>query len=264
MTIADVPLAAALPRWRHPATILIPLGVAITLAVVGAFGTYVSMTLPLRLLHFVSVALVVGGLAFALSESIRRFWFGGELPFWAMLAVAFVTAPPGAWVVHLALTVWAPWSIPYVTYPELTLQVLAPNLLIGSIAWALLHGPAKTTDVGVAQPTNVTSGQALRAKLPANVRHAAILALSAEDHYVRVRTDRGEALILINLANAIAALGENAGMRIHRSHWVSRQLVEGAAMHGSRHGLRVNDNTVLPVSRSGRKSLNAVWTDYGT
>jgi DNA-binding LytR/AlgR family response regulator len=39
------------------------------------------------------------------------------------------------------------------------------------------------------------------------LRHAAILALSAEDHYVRVRTDRGQALILINLAGAIEALG---------------------------------------------------------
>jgi hypothetical protein len=263
MTTADVTFAAALPRWRYSAAILLPLAVAITLAVVGAFGTYFSMTLPLRLLHFVSVALVIGGLAFALSESTRRFWFGGALPFWAMLAIAFVTAPPGAWVVHLALTLWAPWSLPYVNYPELTLQVLTPNLLIGSIAWALFHGPAKTTDAGAARPTNAASGQALRAKLPINVRHAAILALSAEDHYVRVRTDRGEALILINLAKAIAALGEGAGLRIHRSHWVSRQLVERAAIGGSRHGLRVNDNIVLPVSRSGRKLLNAVWTDCG-
>ena len=91
MTTADVTFAAALPRWRYSAAILLPLAVAITLAVVGAFGTYFSMTPPLRLLHFVSVALVIGGLAFALSESTRRFWFGGALPFWAMLAIAFVT-----------------------------------------------------------------------------------------------------------------------------------------------------------------------------
>jgi hypothetical protein len=63
----------------------------------------------------------------------------------------------------------------------------------------------------------------------------------------------------MNLAAAIAALGEKAGVRVHRSHWVSRQLAEKASTPGLRGGVRVNDDTVLPVSRSGRKLLNEVW-----
>jgi len=259
MNFANILLSAPPPlRWRGAVAVLLPLAVAATLAIVGAFGTYVSMTLPLRLLHFVSVGLAIGGLAFTLSESLRRFCFGGTLPFWAMLAIAFVTAPPGAWIVHQALSVWTPQALPYVTYFELTLQVLTPNLLIGSIVWILLRRSDTPAGAGDAQPAGARCGDTLRAKLPVRLRHAAILALSAEDHYVRVRTDRGEALILINLGVAIAALGENAGVRIHRSHWISRPLAEAALQRGSRQGVCVDDSTVLPVSRAGRKLLHNI------
>ena len=90
-------------------------------------------------------------------------------------------------------------------------------------------------------------------KLPIALRHATIIALSAEDHYVRVRTDRGQALILTKLASAIIALGPGAGVRIHRSHWVAHALA--AAPCRSRHDIRVDADTVLPVSRAGRKLL---------
>jgi DNA-binding LytR/AlgR family response regulator len=139
--------------------------------------------------------------------------------------------------------------------------VLLSNLAIGTLAWTLLRQSRAQSAAGEAQQQPCSNfDQALRAKLPLGIRGAAILALSAEDHYVRVRTDRGEALILMNLAAAIAALGETAGVRVHRSHWVSRKLAEKASMRGCRGGVRVNDDTVLPVSRSGRKLLNEVWT----
>jgi hypothetical protein len=62
----------------------------------------------------------------------------------------------------------------------------------------------------------------------------------------------------MNLAVAIAALGEKAGVRIHRSHWISRTLAEAASTRGSRQGVFVDNNTVLPVSRAGRKLLNNI------
>jgi DNA-binding LytR/AlgR family response regulator len=88
------------------------------------------------------------------------------------------------------------------------------------------------------------------------LRNAAILALSAEDHYVRVRTDRGQALVLINLAGAIEALGPDAGVRIHRSHWITREVATGVTSRSSRAGVRLDDATILPISRAGRKLLN--------
>lgn len=258
MTIPGIFSATAPLQWRHPAVILLPLIVAASLATTGAFGTYVSMTLPLRLLHFFGVAIVICTIVFALSEIVQRVWFGGALPFWAMLAIGVITAPAGGWIVLEALCLSAPRALSHVTYSELTTQVLLANLVIGSLGWKWFRQSRTQAGACEAQQQRSDSDQALRAKLPVGIRSAAILALSAEDHYVRVRTDRGNALILMNLATAIAALGEEAGVRIHRSHWVSRQLAEGASMRGWRRSVRVNDDTVLPVSRSGRKLLNQV------
>lgn len=260
VTIPGILSATASLQWRRPAAILLPLAVAAALAVTGAFGTYVGMTLPLRLLHFAGVTVAICAMVFALSGIVQRFWFDGTLPFWAMLAVGVITAPAGGWIVLKALGLSAPRALSHITYFELTTQVLMCNLAIGTLGWNLLRqSRTQRAACEVQQQPRSNSYQALRAKLPVGIRNAVILALSAEDHYVRIRTDRGEALILMNLAAAIAALGEGSGVRVHRSHWVSRQLAEKASMRGCRHGVRVNDDTVLPVSRAGRKLLNEVW-----
>jgi MFS family permease len=258
MTFADDLLPNAFWRRRTLLTAALPLLFAIILAAVGAFGTYIGMTFPLRLLHFICIGLVIGGLVAALSACLRRFWFGGELPFWAMLAVALVMAPPGGLITYQALTLWAPWTLPHVSTRELMSQALLINILVSSTVWALRRRsgqPAKNIqDV----PAPVPADQSLRGKLPAQLRHAAILSLSAEDHYVRVRTSQGDALVLMNLGAAVDTLGIDAGVRIHRSHWVSRPIAEAATSSGSRHGVRVDEQTVLPVSRAGRKLLNAL------
>jgi hypothetical protein len=44
-------------------------------------------------------------------------------------------------------------------------------------------------------------------------------------------------------------------VRIHRSYWLSRALAMEAAAKRTR-GIRIDENTVLPVSRAGRKLLN--------
>ncbi|AGB75267.1 MULTISPECIES: transcriptional regulator [Rhizobium] len=213
MTIPGIFSATAPLRWRRPVVLLLPLVVATVFAVTGAFGTYVSMTLTLRLLHFVGVAIAICAIVFALCEIVRRFWFGGALPFWVMLAIGVITAPAGGLIVLEALGLSAPRALSHVTYPELTTQVLLSNLVIGSLGWNLLRQSRTQSAACEAQhPPRSNSDQALRAKLPLGMRSAAILALSAEDHYVRVWTDRGDALILINLVAAIAALGEKAGV----------------------------------------------------
>jgi LytTr DNA-binding domain len=251
MTIIDL----ARPK---PPIALLPLLMAIALAVVGAFGSYVVMGLPLRLLHFCTTSLVIGAVAFILLGSLRRYVFAGALPFWSTLFVATATAPLGGLIIQQSLRLWVPQALRHVSFGELTAQVLLINLFIGTVTWLLLRKGGQRVDgtPSYAQPAQAGDvSRAVRAKLPLALRQAPIVALSAEDHYVRVRTDRGQALILMNFADAVAALGPDAGVRIHRSHWVSRALA-AKTTRGSRNGIRVDDDTVLPVSRAGRKLLN--------
>jgi hypothetical protein len=82
MTIAnDFPHRDSPTDWRRQGVLLLPLVVAAILAAVGAFGSYVSMSLPLRLLHFATVGLLVGALAAALSAAAQRYLFRGRPTF---------------------------------------------------------------------------------------------------------------------------------------------------------------------------------------
>jgi len=260
MTILDL-VQPRSPTLRDLRPVLLALAMAIAMAVVGAFGSYVAMGLPLRLLHFTTTSLAITALAYTLTASLRRYVFAGGLPFWTTIFVAAATAPFGGLIVQQSLRLWAPQALRYVSFSELTAQVLVINLVIGTLAWMLLRQPGERTEE---TEKNVQPGQVdeisreFRAKLPIMLRQAPVVALSAEDHYVRVRTDRGQALILMNLANAIAALGPDAGVRIHRSHWLSRALAAEAATKRARQIVRINEDTVLPVSRAGRKLLDGL------
>lgn len=259
MTIIELVRPNATLASRYFSFTLLPLVVAVALAVVGAFGSYVAMGLPVRLVHFSATSLAIGALAFALSESLRRCVFAGALPFWGAIVVAVTTAPLGALIVQQSLRLWAPHALRYVSLGELTMQVTLINLFIGAMTWVLFRQPHEPVERPSEDAHPAYAGDAsreFRAKLPIALRHATIVSLSAEDHYVRVRTDRGQALILMKLASAISALGPDAGVRIHRSHWVAH--APAAAACGSRHGIRVDADTVLPVSRAGRKLLNKV------
>lgn len=246
----------ALPR-RHAALVL-PVVTGVGLAIVGAFGTYVGMGLLTRLVHFVVGALLITTLVIAATALVRRYLFSGAEPFWAAIGVAVAVAPAGGWIVQQLLWLLAPQALSFVTYRDLTLQVLSINLFLGPLIWVLRRVPVGATDPAIdpAQPTSLpATACSFRSKLPFAVRHAAILSLSAEDHYVRVRTDRGEALILIKLADAVAALGPETGVRIHRSHWVAHTGIRGLTRQSGRLGVRLDDNLVLPVSRAGQKLL---------
>ena len=85
-------------------------------------------------------------------------------------------------------------------------------------------------------------------KLPAALRRD-ILALEAEDHYVRVHTLHGSALILMRLADAAALIDPRLGLRVHRSWWVAKDGVRALEGTHGRAVARLVDGTAVPISR---------------
>ena len=77
-----------------------------------------------------------------------------------------------------------------------------------------------------------------------------LVAITAEDHYLRVHTAKGNALILCRLADAMAELPAGAGVQVHRSHWVARGAVERAERDGARLVLALKGGLRVPVSRT--------------
>lgn len=74
--------------------------------------------------------------------------------------------------------------------------------------------------------------------------------ISVEDHYCRIRTSRGNELILLRFADAIRETGAADGLRVHRSHWVARDFVQGFHTANGKLTLILKDGTAIPVSRT--------------
>ena len=92
------------------------------------------------------------------------------------------------------------------------------------------------------------------AQVPAALGHD-LVALSAEQHYVRVFTAKGDTLILFAFGRAVAAVARFEGMQVHRSHWVRLAHVTGVLGTSRDLKCQLSNGTVLPVSRTNAGAL---------
>ena len=88
-------------------------------------------------------------------------------------------------------------------------------------------------------------------------RRGALVALSVEDHYVRVRTDRGEGLVLMRLGDAMRETGAVPGLQVHRSHWVATGQVRAVRRRGDGAVLTMAAGPEIPVSRAQMAAVRA-------
>jgi LytTr DNA-binding domain len=111
-----------------------------------------------------------------------------------------------------------------------------------------------------APPSVLMIDDRFRERLPLPLQAARVLALAAEDHYLRVYTDVGNTMILMRLTDAIAELGGEHGAQTHRSWWVARDAVNKVARSDGKAVLTLSDGTEAPVSRTYYRVLqNKGW-----
>lgn len=96
------------------------------------------------------------------------------------------------------------------------------------------------------------------AKVPLDIGRD-LVALSAELHYLRVRTAIGEALILYPFGQAVEELVDMPGRQVHRSHWVALAHITDIERRGEGATVHMSTGTPLPVSRRSRKELMLAW-----
>lgn len=101
-----------------------------------------------------------------------------------------------------------------------------------------------------------------RSRLPTD---SVILAITAEEHYIRVHSDRGTDLVRGRFSEALAELaGEARGMQVHRSWWLRLDAVAKVTEKGRSIELVTHDGTVVPVSLAFREAtLRALRDDAG-
>lgn len=225
------------------------------LAAIGPFGTDQTPT-AVRYLYW-QLAMVGGGVIAALIEPVIARSLTGRPQLFAVAQLAAMTLPIAVWVSLLPVIMFGE-RVSGERVLQVLPSVLTINVAVVVLAWLTRKAlnrrdPAPTVPDGVAPP-------ALRAKLPPRLARARLIAVEAEDHYLRVRTDAGSALVLMRLGDALDALSGTDGFRTHRSWWVARTAVEAARWKGGRGQLTLSDGSAAPVSRTYAVSLKG--TDW--
>lgn len=232
------------PKGPLTAMLAMPL-IGLWLGLTGPFGSYLSMGTPARIAHFCFCVTAIGSMLMASMAFVAQRYFGGKLPIWTALALDITLALPAALIVSGSLFVLAPDVLLKVSFTERLVQTLILNLLFRCVFVALTFAREK-----LLAPRKTVIFNPLADRLPYALRTAKVLALCAEDHYLRVHTSAGDALIHMRIAEAEQAMG--SGFRLHRSHWVA----EGAVKDEKGGEVTLINGLKLPVARQRRKALN--------
>ncbi|WP_190275450.1 LytTR family DNA-binding domain-containing protein [Candidatus Puniceispirillum marinum] len=143
------------------------------------------------------------------------------------------------------------------------IQVLTVSLSITILVYVLTGSAVRIASLDEANRNkasdlseNNSSAKLLTDQLPPEIG-INITSIHAEDHYLRVVTDKGEALILMRLRDAIAAMSKDAGMQTHRSHWVSDASNPELVRQNGKPALMLDDGRTVPVSRHYLRAVRA-------
>lgn len=223
---------------------LVAVAAGVVLALLGPFGTYPDMATAERWGYWLVLTPLMWLQVVAASAALGRWDRFAALPAWAQavaasLAGAIPTTFEVAWAESL-LRVGRPLS------PASMLETwwgVALIALIVCVPTELLGRRRPST------PAPDTTPRRFHDRIPARLGDR-ILALRSEDHYLRIHTERGDDLVLLPLAQALAELGPDEGVRTHRSWWVARDAVEGSERDGDRTTLILRGGLRVPVSRT--------------
>lgn len=271
LSFADVSPWHFTMREMQPARVLrflavqaaIALAAGLLLGKIGGFGTYRELAAPERYAYWLSLTALDWGLIVALAASLRRLPALARLPVTAQAAIAALGAalPTTAMVYWLEslLRFMQEFSGLHLLYFNVAVISLALALLVALIFTAAARRPMNAA----APPMAIPREPAFLRRLPPQLGRE-LLALEMEDHYLRIHTARGSALILYRLRDALqelhAAGAPYAGQQVHRSWWVARNAVAAARREGGRPVLQLTNGLQVPVSRSFREALRqAGW-----
>ena len=223
-------------------------------------------------------------------------WFGvygTEGPLWIRIGLWVVTIGVGA----LSSVLVVPWAFegPFKTRPVVVKGLVATSVISLPVTAALLAimaasgdmpGPggwprqyglvwvvtaiitavgylvsryrSLSQEIATTEPNgSASAAEAFLDRLPLKYRGAQLYAVSSEDHYLRVHTDRGEELILMRLADAVRELSGADGLQTHRSWWVAANGVDEAQRTNGKLLLVLKSGVKAPVSRTYTGAVRA-------
>ncbi|WAC22845.1 LytTR family DNA-binding domain-containing protein [Blastomonas sp. SL216] len=249
--------------------LVIGLAAAVVLAYLGALGTQDAPFVQ-RLAYWGAVILPGSLLGLAITTLVRS-WGGLLRHRWleAGLVALLISIPHSFVVIVVSALFFGIGMITPMVVLQFWLAVLMIALVLAAINYLASTDQAQDSmPMATAAPAGPESGPPLPApaapsaaacdaipallaeKLPHRLRAGRLLAIEAEDHYLRVHTDLGSDLVLMRMADACALLEGSNGARVHRSWWIARSAIRTVRQQSGRMELDLADGLVAPVSRA--------------
>lgn len=234
------------------------IGVGVIAGIAGPFSTFEHLAPAPRIAYWLAIALCSYGAGAVGTVIATRFL----LPKDAAPLLRIVICGLGASVPVTAMVVLISWLFfldleqTGLGLGELFVYCLVISLALLAVLEGVIvpywHRQAEDANAGpaAARPAPILE------RLPQDIR-APLSHMSMADHYVEVHTERGMALVLLRMSDAIAETGDIEGMRVHRSHWVAREAVVGLRRVDNRPMIETRSGALLPVSRSYLDSVRA-------
>lgn len=93
----------------------------------------------------------------------------------------------------------------------------------------------------------------LSIKGPVEVHH-----VEAQDHYLKVSTNRSTEFLRCRMSDAVNELRETEGMQIHRSHWIALSAIDKYISTKDAAKVVLKNGETVPVSRNFRPKMTAL------
>jgi hypothetical protein len=191
-------------------------------------------------------------------------WFAGDAD--GTRAAAHILSQVGFWSFTVrAVVIWIivnmifdrVLGLPRYRYEPADAQ---PATVADSATPMPAHTPAQpTASPMTALPVDGHApGQRLLQRLPIAVRAGEVIALKAEQHYVKVYTASRSFLTLYRFSDAVAEMDPADGSQVHRSYWVRTEAIGRIRRDGRRYELELTNGLVVPISTSNRGLVQAL------
>ncbi len=214
-------------------------------AVVGPFNTFERLPFPTRLAYWATTMIGSWFIAMMSIALVHAAMWQVDWPAFAKLLIgsalsAFPIAVFLNWIIEWFFNV--PEPLEYWTQVAYALPIC---ITFGIMVHFALSGSQGDN----AEPDTDDSPNLLMERLP-HAKRGPVLHMTMQDHYVSVTTNKGTELVLMRMADAVAALAKEDGLQIHRSHWISKSAISDVKRENGQPVVVMNDGKEFPVSRT--------------
>ncbi len=258
--VTDKDLQFALRESRahlgSPVVLGVMVAVSVVLGLSGPFSTYELLRAGPRLAYWTVVVFVTYGVGTVVTHLLELHLLRQGRGLWQRAVLMGLAN--GALATGLLLAInWFAFGDrprPLSDVAGLYLFVTTVSLCVAGLhALIEQRGAAEER---AAEERGAPAPPPILSRLPLD-RRGQLVALTVQDHYVEVQTTAGSSTLLMRLSDAIGETAPEAGLQVHRSHWVALRQVSAARRAGDAAVLTLSTGQEVPVSRGKLAAVQA-------